>query len=81
VVEADNPSILAFLRSSESETMLCVNNLSRFAQPVALALRQFQGVVPVELLGRVPFPKIGSRPYPLTLGPHGFYWLRLEAGR
>ncbi|MGH7759541.1 MAG: maltose alpha-D-glucosyltransferase [Candidatus Dormibacteria bacterium] len=81
VVEADNPSILAFLRSSESETMLCVNNLSRFAQPVALAMRQFQGVVPVELLGRVPFPKIGSRPYPLTLGPHGFYWLRLEAGR
>ncbi|MGH7705069.1 MAG: maltose alpha-D-glucosyltransferase [Candidatus Dormibacteria bacterium] len=79
VVEASNPSILGFLRSSETETILCVSNLSRFAQPVELDLRQFQGTHPVELLGRVPFPKIEARRYPLTLGPHAFYWLRLEA--
>ena len=79
VVEVTNPSILAFLRSSSAETILCVNNLSRFAQPVELDLRQFAGATPVELIGRVPFPKVGSHPYPLTLGPHAFYWLQLEA--
>ncbi|HUY08629.1 MAG TPA: maltose alpha-D-glucosyltransferase [Candidatus Dormibacteraeota bacterium] len=79
VVEATNPSILGFLRSSDGETILCVNNLSRFAQPVELDLRQFAGATPVELIGRVPFPKIGSQPYPFTLGPHAFYWLSLEA--
>ncbi|MGH7643444.1 MAG: maltose alpha-D-glucosyltransferase [Candidatus Dormibacteria bacterium] len=80
VVEATNPSILGFLRSSEGETILCVNNLSRFPQPVELDLRQFAGATPVELIGRVPFPKIGPQPYPFTLGPHAFYWLRLEMG-
>ena len=80
VVEVTNPSILGFLRSSDAETILCVNNLSRFAQPVDLDLRQYVGATPVELIGRVPFPKIGSQPYPLTLGPHAFYWLRLESG-
>jgi maltose alpha-D-glucosyltransferase/alpha-amylase len=79
LAEATNPSILAFVRSSDTETILCVNNLSRFAQPVTLDIRKFAGTVPVELVGRVPFPRVRSRPYPLTLGPHGFYWLRLEA--
>ncbi len=80
VVEATNPSILGFLRVSDGETILCVNNLSRFAQPVDLDLRQFSGATPIELVGRVPFPNIDSRPYPLTLGPHAFYWLSLESG-
>jgi maltose alpha-D-glucosyltransferase/alpha-amylase len=79
LAEASNPSIFAFVRSLDTETILCVNNLSRFAQPVALNIRKFAGSTPVELVGRVPFPQIRSRPYPLTLGPHGFYWLRLEA--
>jgi len=79
VVQATNPSILAFLRSSDGETILCVNNLSRFAQPVELDLRQCAGATPVELIGRVPFPKISSPPYPFTLGPHAFYWLSLES--
>ncbi len=57
-----------------------MNNLSRFAQPAGLALPGYAGRSPVELVGRVPFPKVGKAPYPLTLGPHGFYWLRLERG-
>ena len=36
--------------------ILCVNNLSRFPQPVELDLRRFEGMVPTELLGGVPFP-------------------------
>ena len=57
--------------------MLCVNNLSRFAQPVELQLARLAGKMPVELFGRVPFPPIGELPYLLTLGGHGFYWFEL----
>ena len=59
--------------------MLCVNNLSRFAQPVELDLRLFAGSQPLELVGKVPFPRIGELPYLLTLAPHGFYWFSIEA--
>ncbi|MGH9222663.1 MAG: maltose alpha-D-glucosyltransferase [Acidimicrobiales bacterium] len=77
ILEAENPSILAFIRQFGEETLLCVNNLSRFAQPVELHLARFSGRTPVELVGRVPFPKIGELPYLLTLGGHDFYWFML----
>jgi maltose alpha-D-glucosyltransferase/alpha-amylase len=76
-LDASNPSVFAFLRQTADDTILCVNNLSRFAQPVELDLRRFQGVEPIELLGKVHFPRIGELPYLLTMGPHGFYWFSL----
>jgi maltose alpha-D-glucosyltransferase/alpha-amylase len=63
--------------SEDRDIILCVNNLSRFPQPVELDLRNWEGMVPVELLGGVPFPAIGELPYLLTLGGYGFLWLRL----
>jgi maltose alpha-D-glucosyltransferase / alpha-amylase len=72
-----NPSVLSYVREHEDDVILCVNNLSRFPQPVELDLRRWEGRAPVELLGGVPFPKIGELPYLLTLGAHGFYWFRL----
>jgi maltose alpha-D-glucosyltransferase/alpha-amylase len=45
---------------------------------VELDLSHFRGATPVELIGGTPFPRIGDLPYFLTLGPHGFYWFRLE---
>jgi len=42
---------------------LCVHNLSRFAQPAELLLSRWSGYMPVEVLGRVPFPVIGEDPY------------------
>ncbi|MDQ4088755.1 MAG: maltose alpha-D-glucosyltransferase [Actinomycetota bacterium] len=77
ILSAENPSVLAFLRQLGDRVMLCVNNLSRFAQPVELQLARFSGKMPVELFGRVPFPPIGELPYFLTLGGHGFYWFEL----
>ncbi|NLD68557.1 MAG: putative maltokinase, partial [Limnobacter sp.] len=59
------------------ETILCVANLSRAAQPVELNLSRFRGRVPVEMMGRTAFPPIGDLPYLLTLPAHGFYWFRL----
>ena len=77
VLTAENPSVLAYVREWEGDVVLCVNNLSRFAQPVELSLQRFEGRTPIELLGRVPFPRIGELPYLLTLGAYGFYWFQI----
>jgi len=79
---AANPSVLAYVRSAPDDIVLCVANLSRFAQPCELQLAAWEGRTPVELLGRVPFPRVGELPYFITLGPYSFYWLELveEAG-
>ena len=78
----DNRKILAYLRQYEedgnSETVLCVANLSRFSQPVSLDLARFAGRIPVEMLGYVTFPSITAQPYPLTLAPYSFLWLELQ---
>jgi len=72
-----NPSVLSFVRTFGEDVVLCVNNLSRFPQPVELDLRHWERWRPIELLGGVEFPVIGELPYLLTLAGHGFYWFRL----
>jgi maltose alpha-D-glucosyltransferase/alpha-amylase len=57
--------------------VLCVHNLSRFAQPAELDLARWANRTPVELLGRIPFPTVCSATYGVTLGPYGFYWFEL----
>jgi maltose alpha-D-glucosyltransferase/alpha-amylase len=74
-----NLKVLPYVRQYESETLLCVVNLSRFVQYAELDLSRFDGWRPTELIGETPFPAIGELPYFLTLGPHAFYWFRLEA--
>jgi maltose alpha-D-glucosyltransferase/alpha-amylase len=77
-LDAANPSVFAFLRTLHGQMILCVNNLSRFAQPVELDLRRFEGCTPVEMLGHVHFPRIGELSYLLTLAPHSFLWFTIE---
>jgi maltose alpha-D-glucosyltransferase/alpha-amylase len=77
-LDAANPSVFGFLRTLDSQVVLCVNNLSRFAQPVELDLRRFKGCTPVEMLGHVHFPRIGELSYLLTLAPHSFLWFTIE---
>src|ERR1700722_4944826 len=74
-----NRKVLAYLRRHDDQRVLCVANLSRFAQPVDLDLPELEGALPVEMLGYVDFPPIGKQPYRLTLGPYGFFWLELHA--
>jgi maltose alpha-D-glucosyltransferase/alpha-amylase len=76
-IGGSNPSVLSFVRAWGDDIVLCVNNLSRFPQPVELDLRRFEGYTPVELMGGVHFPQIGELPYLLTLPSHGFYWFQL----
>jgi maltose alpha-D-glucosyltransferase/alpha-amylase len=90
VVSTENPSVLAYVRTSRDDPdvelegppdmVLCVANLSRFAQPAELPLQRWEGLVPVELIGRTPFPRIGELPYFVTLAPYGFYWFQLAEG-
>ncbi|NJD27953.1 MAG: maltose alpha-D-glucosyltransferase [Chloroflexi bacterium] len=77
-VQPDNRRVLAFVRRHGDETLLVVANLARYAQWARLDLSAFEGLVPVELFGSIEFPPIGSDPYTLTLGPHGFLWFSLE---
>ena len=79
-----NRKVLAYLRDLDigdgsRETVLCVANLSRFAQPVSLDLANFAGMQPVEMIGYVPFPSITETPYSITLAPYSFLWLELQA--
>ena len=77
-LSTSNPSVLAFVREFGDDKVLCVNNLSRFPQPVELDLQSFQGRIPVEMTGHVRFPRIGELPYLLSLPGHGFLWFALD---
>jgi maltose alpha-D-glucosyltransferase/alpha-amylase len=86
-LNSSNPSVLAFVREYAAtgpgdptgDPILCVNNLSKFPQPVELDLSQYAGYTPVECMGGVRFPPVGELSYLLTLPGHGFYWFVLEA--
>ncbi|HWY24763.1 MAG TPA: putative maltokinase, partial [Nevskia sp.] len=78
-----NRRVLAYLREyapegGAAQTILCVANVSRSAQPVELDLAAYEGRVPLEMIGGSAFPPIGKLPYLLTLPPHGFYWFLLS---
>src|ERR1700751_5385374 len=75
---AENTRIFAHIRSWEDDIVLCVHNLARSAQAVQLDLKEYAGMVPVEMLGRTAFPAIGELPYLLTLAPRGFFWFQLR---
>ncbi len=76
-LDASDERVLAYIRQYGEETLLVVNNLSRSILSVILDLQQFCGATPIELIGNTEFPRIGERPYCLSLGPRGFYWFRL----
>ncbi len=78
ILPSANRRVLAYLRQFQDQTVLCVANISRSAQPVLLGLDEYEGRTPVEILGYVPFPKIGREPYVLTLSPYAFLWFELQ---
>jgi maltose alpha-D-glucosyltransferase/alpha-amylase len=79
VLHPKNPAVFAYVRTFGSDIVLCVNNLSGRAQAAELDLSPWEGMYPVELLGRERFPRIGELPYLLTFGPHSFYWFQLSS--
>lgn len=75
----ENHKVLAFLRRYGDEYVLVVANLSRTAQFVELDLSAHEGKMPIEVFGRIRFPRIGELPYLLTLTPYAFYWFALHS--
>jgi maltose alpha-D-glucosyltransferase/alpha-amylase len=81
-----NRKVFAYLRVARSgdpageppQTILCVANLSHSPQPVELDLREYAGLVPVELMSHNAFPPVGELPYLLTLPRYGYYWFELS---
>ncbi len=77
-VNPPNRKVMAFVRIAPEETLLCVYNMARGAQPAELDLSAWQGWTPIELFAETPFPPITDRPYQLALGAYGVYWFRLQ---
>jgi maltose alpha-D-glucosyltransferase/alpha-amylase len=77
-LQPSNHRVLAYVRQLGTEKVLAVNNLSSSAQAVELNLRNYKGSIPVEMVGRNLFPRIGDLPYLLTLGPYQSFWFRLR---
>jgi maltose alpha-D-glucosyltransferase/alpha-amylase len=73
-----NHRVLAYVRQLGEEKILVVNNLAASAQAVELDLRHHKGYIPIEMVGRNLFPRIGEVPYLLTLGPYHSYAFRLR---
>jgi maltose alpha-D-glucosyltransferase/alpha-amylase len=77
-LHVDNPKILAFTRTYEDETLLIICNLSKYAQPAEVDLREFNGYIPVEIFSKNSFPLIKNEPYFFTLSAHSFQWFTLQ---
>jgi maltose alpha-D-glucosyltransferase/alpha-amylase len=77
-VRPGNRTVICYVREYENDTILCVANLSRSAQAAQLDLSPWKGRVPLEMLGRAAFPRIGDEPYVVTLAPYGFFWFQLS---
>jgi maltose alpha-D-glucosyltransferase/alpha-amylase len=77
-LDAGNRKVLAYVRRYEEDTILCVANMSRNAQPARLDLAAFEGKTLVEMLGYTQFPRVGTEPYFLSLGSYGYYWFELR---
>ncbi|HEX5082773.1 MAG TPA: maltose alpha-D-glucosyltransferase [Blastocatellia bacterium] len=78
LIEPENRKILAFTRRYRDEIALCVYNLARSTQPAELDLSQYEGHIPVEMSGRIRFPRIERRPYQITFNEYGFFWFLLQ---
>ncbi len=78
-IHVDNPKILAFTRTYQDETLLIIVNLSKYAQPAELDLKEFKNYTPVETFSKNAFPPIKENSaYFFTLAPHSYQWFVLE---
>jgi maltose alpha-D-glucosyltransferase/alpha-amylase len=78
LVACANRKVLAFLRRDDRETILIIVNLSRTVQPAELDVKQFAGLIPVEMFGLTEFPRLTEHPFFLTVGPYASYWFTLQ---
>ncbi|MFC8732006.1 maltose alpha-D-glucosyltransferase [Luteimicrobium sp. NPDC057192] len=81
-VPTTRESVLAYLRSSGDETILCVANLSSTASAATLRLPGHAGALLADVFGGAAFPAVGEDGrVDVTLGSRDFYWLVLTDPR
>lgn len=78
ILKPKNKKTFSYIRKYEDSIILIINNLSRFPQTVELDLSKYKNYKPIELVGQTDFSIINNNPYLFTLGPHNFYWFKLE---
>lgn len=76
-IRPKNRAVLVYARQYDDDVIICVANLSRSAQFAEIDLSPWKGRIPLEMLGRTRFPRIGDLPYLVTLPPYGFFWFQL----
>ncbi|MCB1175503.1 MAG: alpha-glucosidase C-terminal domain-containing protein, partial [Leptospiraceae bacterium] len=76
-IHCENSNVFAFIRRLDSEIVLVVINLSRFAQSVELELGEWQGYQPVDVFSLNRFAVIQAQHWQLTMGMHDYFWLQL----
>ena len=77
-VGSDNQSVLAFVRGTPDESLLCVANLASTARAATLALPAWVGARLTDVFGGAVFPQVGEDgTVMITLGSRDFYWLAL----
>lgn len=73
-----NLAVLALVRTCATETVLALHNLSVQPQTIRLDLGPFGRSSAGDLLSARQFPTVGDSPYPVTLDPYGYLWLKLQ---
>jgi maltose alpha-D-glucosyltransferase/alpha-amylase len=77
-VDADNESVLAFLRTTPEETILCVANMASTPRSATLKLVEWAGAGLTDVFGGARFPSVSTEGTTVvTLGSREFFWLSL----
>jgi maltose alpha-D-glucosyltransferase/alpha-amylase len=75
---AGDAAILAFTRTSPTETLFVAANLSGSAKSAGIDLTGYAGWTPVDVIGGSPFPAVDADgSLTLSWGARGCYWFRL----
>ena len=75
-LHSDNDAVLAFLRRTAAETLLCVANLASTPRSAVIHLPDHPRHHLFDVFGGAPFPETrGDGQWPVTLGSRDFYWL------
>jgi maltose alpha-D-glucosyltransferase / alpha-amylase len=75
-LHVDNDAVLAFTRSDEHETMLCVMNLANTPRAATVRVPGHAGASLTDVFGGARFPSVGTDgSISVTLGSRDFFWL------
>ncbi|HEY3438634.1 MAG TPA: maltose alpha-D-glucosyltransferase [Actinotalea sp.] len=75
----DNEAVLAYLRTSADETILCVANLAATPRSATMRLPDHGGHLLRDVFGGAPFPSLDAHGgFTVTLGSRDFFWLTVS---